>query len=62
MQQTAKLNGHCACSAVQYRIVYMGNLAERHAIEPKMNIYCDNKLDWLERLFEIENTKAGIQR
>ncbi|HVV68549.1 MAG TPA: GFA family protein [Gammaproteobacteria bacterium] len=43
-------------------IVYLGTLAETYHPVPKINIYCDNKLNWLENLFDIESLPEGIKR
>jgi len=44
----------------EVRIVYLGTLAEKdNKIIPRMNIYCDDKLNWLNELFTIENFSTG---
>lgn len=42
------------------KIVYMGTLEKGHPLRPKINIYCNDQLKWLNDLFEIENFPEGI--
>lgn len=36
-------------------MIFHGSLTESSVVPPTFNIFCDNKLSWVEKLFEIKN-------
>lgn len=43
------------------KIVSFGTLEEGNGLSPLVNIYCENKVDWLEKLFDIKNMSEGVK-
>lgn len=43
----------------EIHIIYAGSFAEGMAPAPTMNIYCDNKMDWVEEIFSRKNFGQG---
>lgn len=41
------------------KIVYFGSLTEDNGLTPNMNIFCDNKVEWLDTLFDCPNNPQG---
>jgi hypothetical protein len=43
-------------------MVHHGSLSDSVDVLPKFNVYCDNKLPWVENLFEIRNFAQSAER
>jgi len=42
------------------KILHLGSLDDSLNIEPKVNIYCESRLDWLGHLPEIASLEQGL--
>jgi hypothetical protein len=43
-------------------MIHYGSLADSAGVLPNFNVYCDNKLPWTEKLFEIKNFSQSAER
>jgi len=41
-------------------ILHLGSLDDSLSLEPKVNIYCESRLEWLGNLSEIESLEQGL--
>lgn len=42
------------------KILHLGSLDDSLSLEPKVNIYCESQLGWLDRLPEITSVEQGL--
>ena len=43
-------------------MVYYGSLSENFSVTPAFNIYCENKLPWVENITAIKSFDQSIER
>jgi hypothetical protein len=43
-------------------MIHHGSLSDSSSVPPKFNVFCDNKLPWVEKLFEIKNFAQSAER
>ena len=42
------------------KILHFGSLDDSSNLEPKVNIYCESRLDWLDKLADITSMEQGL--
>jgi len=42
------------------KILHLGSLGDSSNLEPKVNIYCESRLDWLGHLPEVASLEQGL--
>jgi hypothetical protein len=43
-------------------MVYIGTLEKVANLVPKINIWCENKLGWIDAISSISSTDQGVER
>ena len=43
-------------------MVYYGSLSENFSVTPGFNIYCENKLPWVENITAIKSFDQSVER
>ncbi|HQS57089.1 MAG: hypothetical protein B7Y56_01030 [Gallionellales bacterium 35-53-114] len=43
-------------------MIHHGSLSESSTVSPSFNVFCENKLPWVDKLFEIKNFSQAAAR